>query len=126
MVFNIKQNKIVRENNFKKIVTRQVNSYIKNGCKGDLDFSFLPINELPKNLKNVGGNLKISFTAISSLPSKLNIQGKLYMVNTEIDELPEDITIADGIWCWDSPISTKYSRIELKNKFNIKGNEIWI
>jgi hypothetical protein len=63
-------------------IQRQIQQYIKDGYKGDLDLNRLPITTLPNNLKNVGNNLTLAYTPIASLPDNLNVGGNLYLYGT--------------------------------------------
>ena len=58
-----------REKNHAIAIQKQIQQYIKDGSKGDLDLNNTPITFLPQDLK-VGGNLDLVNTPITSLPRK--------------------------------------------------------
>jgi len=54
-----------------------------------LDIGYTSINKLPDNLK-ISGDLYINKSEINFLPKNLHV-GTLYMSNTKIQELPDDL-----------------------------------
>lgn len=116
----IKQNKIVRDKNYIRVINKMIQSYFKNP-KGNLDLQNAPINKLPSNLKYVDGYLDIEGTNITELPRRLVINGDLEIRYTNISELPDDIKIHGDLFCRNTPLGNKYSKQELKKKFIIKG-----
>ena len=72
-----------RNKNYQNIIQKQIQNYIKNGSKGDLDLANLPIQTLPDNL-TVGGNLYLSASSIQELPDSLSVEGDLYIAGTPL------------------------------------------
>ena len=124
-------------------IQKQIQQYIKNGSKGDLDLYKLPITTLPNNLKNVGGyfnllytpitslpdnlnvggSLNLAYTSITSLPNNLNVNGNLNLGNTPITSLPNNLNVNGYINLENTPISKKYSIYQLKRMLpGITGN----
>ena len=56
----------IRQQNQAKAIQRQIQQYIKNGSKGDLDLNNTPITNLPNNLTSVGGYLDLFATPITT------------------------------------------------------------
>lgn len=63
---------------------------------GDLDLEGTNITSLPSNL-TVQGNLYLSRTKIKSLPSGLDVDGSLYLSGTKITSLPPDLDVGGEI-----------------------------
>ena len=115
-------------------IQKQIQQYIKNGSKGDLDLSNTPITSLPPNLTyvqynlylygtpitsllgnlKVGGNLYGSGTQITSLPNNLKVGGNLTLAYTPITSLPDNLNIGGNLDLYDTPISKKYTAAQLK------------
>ena len=79
-----RRNKEERLRYYKAAIYKKVKQYIKNGCEGDLDLSYTPIDKLPDELKRVGGSLNLFNTQIKSLPNGLTVRGTLNLFNTQI------------------------------------------
>jgi len=74
-------------------INRQIQEYIKNGSKGDLDLGDTPIKQLPSNLVKVGGYLYLYNTKIEKLPDNLKVGGGLYLYKTPITQLPDNLKV---------------------------------
>ena len=72
-----------------------IQSYIKNGSKGDLLLNKYNNSTLPSNFPKIKQDLVLNDSSITSLPRNLSVGGTLFLYNT--------------------PISKKYSTEELKN-----------
>jgi len=68
--------------------------------KGDLDFTYIPITSLPAGLQ-VGGHLRLRGTSITSLPDDLKVGGNLYLLGSSITSLPTDLQVGGGIYDLD-------------------------
>jgi len=115
-----------REKNYDIIIQKQIQQYIKDGSKGDLDLRNTPITSLPDTLTTVGGNLDLtstpitslpdnltvkgyldlSYTPITSLPGNLTVEGYLYLKNTKITSLPDNLTVGDFLDLRNTPITS--------------------
>ena len=62
-----------RQKNYKIASNKQIQEYIKNGSKGNLDLNNTPITSLPKGL-TVGGGLYLSGTPLSKQYTKEQIK----------------------------------------------------
>ena len=74
-----------RQKNYNIAIQKQIQQYIKDGGKGDLDLSNTPITSLPTNLQ-VGGYLYLVNTPITSLPTNLQVGGYLDLENTPLSK----------------------------------------
>ena len=64
---------------------------------GDLYLSDTPITSLPTGLK-VGGWFDLYNTKITSLPTDLKVGGDLYLAGTKITTLPPDLQVGGKIY----------------------------
>ncbi len=69
-IFTTRRTPEERKKNYINVSYKQIEQYIKNGSKGDLNLSGAPITFLPDNL-TVGGHLILDDTLITSLPENL-------------------------------------------------------
>jgi hypothetical protein len=108
---------------------------------GSLDLNATPITSLPNNLKvvgylnlsktkitslpddlQVGGSLYLTYTPITSLPDDLQVGGSLTINYTKITSLPNDLKVGGDLYVYDTPLSEKYSKEEIKQMYpGIKG-----
>ena len=155
----LKENKILvprrspeeRQENYKFILQKQIQQYIKNGSKGNLYLSNTPITSLPDNLQvgsgldlsdskitslpdnlQVGGDLDLSYTPITSLPSGLKIGGNLSLRGSKITSLPSDLQVGDkgirggALFLGKTPLSKKYTEEEIRAMIpNVKAAAIF-
>jgi len=85
-------------------INRQIQEYIKNGSKGDLDLNNTPITQLPSNL-TVGGSLYLINSKITHLPDNLKVGGGLYLRDTQITQLPDNLEVGGYLDLWNTPIT---------------------
>jgi len=104
-----------REKNYKIAIQKQIQQYIKNGCKGDLDFSGTPITSLPNNLKVVRGHLNLRNTQIISIQNILKVEGSLSLQNTLITSLPDNLKVGWNLWIRNTPF------VSLPNNLEVAG-----
>ena len=140
-----------REKNLEIETQKKIQQYIKNGSKGNLVLNGTPITSLPDNLTTVngdlslvsteivslpdnltvGGNLDLRYTKkIPSLPDNLTVIGDLKLTASKITELPNNLTVGGGFDLYDTPLSKKYTKEQLKQmlpgvKGTIKTNVTW-
>ena len=81
-----------RDEKYIEIINKQIQQYINNGSKGDLDLYNMQITSLPDNLK-VGRSLNLEDNPITFLPNNLQVGKDLYLGNTEIISLPDNLKI---------------------------------
>ena len=111
-----------RQKNYLISIQKKIQQYIKDGGKGDLNLSNIPISSLPDNLK-IGGYLDLENTPITSLPNNLQVGGSLYLSNTPITSLPDYLKVEGSLYLSNTPISKKYTTEEIKQMVpNVKGN----
>jgi len=130
-----------KEDEAKQNAIEKINQYIKNGSKGSLNLGNTPITSLPDNFKvegslylwrtkitslpnnlQVGGNLDLSYTKITSLPNNLQIKGDLDISYTKITFLPKDLQVGGNLEAYNTPISKKYTKEEIKQMVpGVKG-----
>lgn len=88
-----RKSKELRMTRWNNTIQRYIQFYIKNGSGGDLELSHTPITKLPSNLTYVGGNLNLHGSDITELPDNLTIDGYLSLINSKITKLPKNLKI---------------------------------
>ena len=78
-----------------KNIEIEIQNYLKKGSKGDLYLNKYKGKTLPSNFPKVEGDLVLNYSSITSLPKDLSVGGTLFLYNT--------------------PITKKYNKEELKN-----------
>ena len=131
-----------REKNYSIAIQKQIQQYIKDGSKGNLDLRNTPITSLPNNLKvegglflggtkiaflpdnlKVGGSLFSSDTKITFLSDGLKVGRNLYLSNTPITSLPDNLQVGGELYLDNTPLSEKYSKEEIRKMVpGVKGN----
>ena len=91
-----------RVKNFLIATNKQIQEYIKNGSKGNLNLENTPITSLPDNLTYVGGHLNLYGTSISHMPNGLTVEGDLVLADTKVVKLPNNLTIGGDLYLEDS------------------------
>ena len=120
-----RRNKEERQKNYqiviqKKIqkIQKDIQEYIKNGSKGNLDLENTPIQALPDNL-TVGGSLYLSNTPIQRLPNNLTVGFSLDLSNTPIKTLPDNLTKVGGnLDLSNTPIKTLPDNLSVGGSLN--------
>ena len=100
MKLNIKQNKIVRDKYYFRIIIKQIKHFLKYGNDNDvLNLFGEPIKKLPSFVKVINGDLNIDFTKISEFLKEVNeigftfdsyLDGEIYglrPIGVEINQL---------------------------------------
>ena len=91
-----------RKTRYIQQIQKQIQDYINNGSKGNLNLFRTPIQTLPAGLK-VGGDLNLILTPIQTLPGGLKVGGTLWLSYT--------------------PIAKQYDRQQLKQMYpGVKGH----
>ena len=111
-----------REKNYSIAIQKQIQQYIKDGSKGNLDLRDTPITSLPDNLK-VRGSLFIENTKLTSLPDNLQVAVSLFSSYTPITSLPNNLKVGGDLDLRYTPLSEKYSKEEIRKMVpGVKGN----
>jgi hypothetical protein len=107
-----------RKTRYIQQIQKQIQDYINNGSKGNLNLFRTPIQTLPAGLK-VGGNLSLSRTQIKTLPAGLKVGGNLSLTNTQIKTLPDGLEVGGDLYLYDTPIQTLPDGLEV-------GGDLWL
>jgi hypothetical protein len=114
-----RRSKEERVKNYLIATQKKIQQYIKDGGKGDLDLSNTPITSLPSSL-NVGGNLKLYNTPIISLPSDLKVGGNLDLSNCKkLTSLPSDLNVGGYLSLFGTPITSLPSGLSVGGHLNL-------
>lgn len=107
-----------------RILNKKIDSYIKNGSKGDLDLSGYAETKLPDGLKTVGGWFSLDNSMIKELPSGLKIKRGLSLNNSEIEKIPSDIEIGEGLYLSGSKIKSLPDNLKVGDNLFLNNTEI--
>lgn len=122
-ILKSRRSKEERDKNYAIAVQKYIQDYINKGSRGDLELYKMPIKELPKNLKTVGGFLMLQRTQIRELPDNLVVKGTLNVSDTNIEKLPVGLIVDGDVFMNNTPLSKKYSEEELKQLLpGVTGN----
>ena len=108
-----RRSKEERAKNWNIELQKQIQQYIKNGSKGNLNLNNTPITSLPAGLI-VGGSLYLYNTQITSLPADLKVEGYLDLRSTQITSLPAGLKVGGNLDLNDTPLSKKYTIEQIK------------
>ena len=112
-----------RAKNYKIAIQKQIQQYIKDGSKGDLNLSNTPITSLPNNLKV--GSLDLSNTKITSLPDSLTkVGGNLYLNDTTITSLPDNLEVRGGLDLSNTPLTSLPDNLKVGGDLDLNGTKI--
>ena len=128
-LLDILENKILvplrvgeRSKNYQIVIQKQVQQYMKDGGKGNLNLRNTPITSLPSGL-TVDGYLNLYNTKITSLPSDLSIGGDLNLGNTPITSLPSDLSIGGDLNLFNTPLSKSHTKEQIRQMApGVKGD----
>lgn len=118
-----RRSKEERSKNYKIVIQKKIQQYIKDGSKGDLRLQKTKITSLPNNLQ-VGGDFWLFSTEITSLPNNLKVEGYLDLRNNPITSLPDNLKVGGDLDLGNTPLSKKYSEEEIKKMIEDKGGEV--
>lgn len=107
-----------------RILNKKIESYIKNGSKGDLDLSNYAANKLPEELKTVGGWFSLNNSKIKELPNGLKVKRSLDLSKSEIEQLPNDIQIGEDLYLGNSKIKSLPDNLKIKGNLFLSNSEI--
>jgi hypothetical protein len=105
-------------------INQYIQDYIKRGSKGDLDVSHTPITSLPSNLKYVGGNLHASGSLLQSLPDGLHVEGHLILSFTPLKQLPKGLVVGKNINLYDTQITHYPDNIIVGGTISLGGTPL--
>ena len=111
-----RRSKEERQKKFSIIINKQIQQYIKDGSKGDLNLSKMNVPILPDNLI-VGGNLFMYNSKISLLPNNLTVKGKMVLNSSTIQSLPDNLTVIKGLYIIDTNISLLPKNLKVQGDF---------
>lgn len=89
---------------------------------GSLDLNNSKIKHLPDNLY-VGGYLDLRKTNLKKLPNNMDV-GSLYISDTEIDSIPEELFISSKFFVKNTPLGMKYTKEEIKKMITDRNGHI--
>jgi hypothetical protein len=101
-----RRSKEERAKNLAVVQYRQIQEYIKNGSKGDLDLNKTSLKTLPPNLIRVGGRLDLEDSQITSLGNLEYVGGKLDLESTPITSLGNLKYVGNSLWLRNTPITS--------------------
>ena len=111
--------KILLENYGSKEIHPEVQKYIDNGSKGDLNLDQVKsLTSLPDNLE-VEGNLILRNTKIKALPNNLKVGGELDLLGTPIASLPNNLKVNGELNLLGTSIRSLPSGLEVKGDLNL-------
>ena len=111
-----------RAKNYQITINKEIQQYIKDGSKGDLDLVGMPVTSLPDILEYVGGDLNLYQSKIKSLPDNLEIGRNLYLDGTPITSLPKNLNVKSKLLIRWTPLAEKYTDEEIRNLADIGGD----
>jgi hypothetical protein len=107
-----------RAKNYLIATQKKIQQYMKDGGKGDLNLSYTPITSLPSDLK-VGGGLNLGYTPIKSLPPDLSVGGNLSLYHTKITSLPSDLKVGGDLNLENTKITSLPSDLSVGGDLNL-------
>ena len=118
-----RRSKEERQKNYLISIQKQIQQYIKDGSKGNLNLYNTPISSLPDNL-TVGGYLNLENTPITSLPDNLTVGGYLNLENTKITSLPDNLKVGGDLNLYNTPISSLPNNLKVGGNLNLSNTPI--
>jgi hypothetical protein len=111
-----------RQKNHLIAIQKQIQQYIKDGSKGDLNLENAPIESLPNNLTMVGGNLNLrDCNNLKSLPDNLTVRESLYLNRASIKSLPDNLTVKDDLHIMDTYIESLPNNLKVGKDLALDG-----
>jgi hypothetical protein len=111
-----------RKKNHLIALEKQIQQYIKDGSKGDLNLENAPIESLPDTLTLVGGNLYLrQCNNFKSLPDNLTVKESLYLNHTPIQSLPDNLTVGDDLHLSDTYIESLPNNLKVGKDLLLDG-----
>jgi len=113
-----------RAKNYQITINKEIQQYIKDGSKGDLDLSDTPITSLPDILKYVGGDLNLYQSEIKSLPNSLEVEEHLVLARTPIEYLPDNLKVKGSILLTHSAIKSLPDNFKVGRSLYLENTSI--
>ena len=114
-----------RAKNYQITINKEIQQYIKDGSKGDLNLYGKPITSLPNNLKYVGGHIVLRGTQIPSLPDNLKyVGGNLSLSNTPIKSLPDNLEVGGNLDLTRTSITSLPDNLKVGKDLYLEGSKI--
>ena len=113
-----RRSKEERGKNYQIALQKKIQQYMKDGGKGNLNLSNTPITSLPSGL-SVEGNLTLNHTKITSLPSDLKVGGFLNLYNTPIKSLPSGLKVGESLYLDSSEITSLPFDLKVEGKVSL-------
>jgi hypothetical protein len=113
-----------RMKNYVIAINRQIQQYIKNGSKGNLDLNSTPIQKLPDNLITIGGDGEFQFCEIKNLNNLQKVDGHLVLNNSDIEYLSKNLKIEGNLYIRNTPLSFQKSKEEIISEIEKNGGYI--
>lgn len=121
-----------RSRNHMIATQQQIQKYIKDGSKGDLDFTGTPVTSLPDILKKVGGNLIMDHMTLQnaephiylSLPKNLKVEGNLDLSVSKIKSLPVGLKVGGDLILTYTKIKSLPKGLEVKGNLILSFTDI--
>jgi len=114
-----------RAKNYQITINKEIQQYIKDGSKGDLNLYGKPITSLPNNLKYVGGHIVLRGTRITSLPDNLKyVGGNLSLSNTPIKSLPDNLEVGGNLDLTRTSITSLPDNLKVGKDLYLEGSKI--
>ena len=123
-VLKPRRNREERDKNYQIVLQKQIQDYIKNGSKGTLNLDNVTIQSLPDNLTKVGGDLYLINSKVTKLPENIRIDGSLFLNNSLVTEMPENIFIGYGLSMDNTSISKLPNSITELKYLNMNGSKV--
>lgn len=112
-----------RSKNAILIVQKQIQQYIKDGGKGNLDINSTPIKSLPNNL-NIGGSLIADSSLLTSIPNDLKVGKDLTLSGTSIISLPNNLIVNGSLDLEVTPITSLPNNLVVGDNLILNGSSI--
>jgi len=112
-----------RQKNYLIATQKKIQQYIKDGGEGNLSLSNTKITSLPSGL-NVGGTLYLRNTKITSLPSGLNVGGGLDLSYTPITSLPSSLNVGGDLDLYNTKITSLPSGLNVGGNLNLSNTPL--
>ena len=113
-----------RDEDYKKIIYKKIQDYIKKGSKGSLNLEGAPIIKLPDNLIKVGGDLDLGNSQIESLGNLQRVEGYLDLGETPIQSLGNLKFVGENLYLFNSKIKSLGNLQKVGENLYLWGSKI--
>jgi len=119
-----RRSKEERQKNLAAVHYRQIQEYIKNGSKGNLDLEGTPLKTLPPNLTEVGGSIYLEESQITSLGDLEYVGGDLWLYYSQIISLGNLTHVGGDLYLNNTPITSLGNLKYVGSGFGLRGTPI--